>query len=236
MVTVRLFARFKELAHQETLTLPHERPLSLKQFIEKLSSSLPEMVTLIREKRAMIAVNQVAAEEETMVRDGDEVALMPPFSGGSSTPATQPSSYGSEPWTRIQTQDFSVDGEIARIKAVSKRIGGIAVFLGSVRDFSGDQEVSRLIYEHYSGMAERKLDGIRLRAKEQFDIIEVTMIHRTGPIPVGENTVLIVVGAEHRAEAFRACRWCIDELKSTAPIWKKELTSEGEVWVESHPC
>jgi MoaE-MoaD fusion protein len=236
MVTIRLFAKFKELARQEILTLPLERPLPMKQFIEKLSSTLPEMVTLVKEKRAVIAVNQEAAEEETMVRDGDEVAVMPPFSGGSSMPAIHTSTSGSEPWTRIQTQDFSVDGEIARIKTASKRIGGIAVFLGSVRGFSGNREVSRLIYEHYSGMVERKLTEIRSRAKEQFDIIEVTIIHRTGPIPVRGNTVLIVVGAEHRAEAFRACRWCIDELKSTAPIWKKEFTPEGEMWVENHPC
>ena len=76
---------------------------------------------------------------------------------------------------------------------------------------------------------------IREEAKRKFDIIETLMIHRTGDIPLGGNIVLIIVGAEHRAEAFQACRWCIDELKATVPIWKKEVTSDGEIWLENCP-
>src|SRR3989304_583622 len=120
MVTVRLFARLKDLAKRETLTLSVNRPVSLKQFIESLSPSLPEVVSLVKEKRVLIAVNQEVATEETVIRDGDEIALMPPFSGGSGDV---------KPWTRIQGEDFSVVDEIARLKAASPRVRGGAGFL-----------------------------------------------------------------------------------------------------------
>ena len=84
-------------------------------------------------------------------------------------------------------------------------------------------------------MARKKLQEIRERALKDFDIIEALVLHRYGEIGIGENIVLIVVGAEHRAEAFRACKWAIDELKQITPIWKLEHTPEGEVWVEEHP-
>jgi len=84
-------------------------------------------------------------------------------------------------------------------------------------------------------MAEKRLAEIRDQALKDYDIIEVTIIHRVGEISIGENIVLIVVGAEHRKDAFRACSWCIDELKRITPIWKKETTPEGIVWVEEHP-
>ncbi|NOZ77370.1 MAG: molybdenum cofactor biosynthesis protein MoaE, partial [Euryarchaeota archaeon] len=96
-------------------------------------------------------------------------------------------------------------------------------------------EVEKLVFEHYPGMAEKKLAELRERALEDFDVIEVSIVHRTGEIMPGENIVLIVVGAEHRADAFDACRWLIDELKKLVPIWKKEYSPDGQVWVEEHP-
>ncbi len=95
--------------------------------------------------------------------------------------------------------------------------------------------MSGITFEHYEGMAQKKLREIRERALKDFDVIEVVIVHRYGPIEIGENIVLIVVGAEHRAEAFRACKWAIDELKQITPIWKLEQTPGGEVWVEEHP-
>jgi molybdopterin synthase catalytic subunit len=136
---------------------------------------------------------------------------------------------------RIQKEDFSIEEEIEGVKRVSKRIGGIVAFLGTTREFSKGREVNKLIFEHYSGMAEKRLRELRKKALEDFDIIEMRIVHRVGEIGVGENIVLIVVGAEHRADAFKACRWCIDELKKIVPIWKKEITTRGEVWVEEHP-
>jgi molybdopterin synthase catalytic subunit len=137
---------------------------------------------------------------------------------------------------KVQKEDFSVEGQIKKVKAASKKIGGIVVFLGTARDFTeGAGDVEKLVFEHYSGMAEKKLEELRKTAKEKFDIIEASINHRYGEIPAGENIVLIVVGAMHRKDAFEACRWIIDELKQIVPIWKKEHTKEGEVWVTEHP-
>ena len=136
---------------------------------------------------------------------------------------------------RVQRENFSVDQEIDRVRAQSTRIGGIATFLGTARDWSKGREVSSITFEHYEGMAQKKLREIRERALQDFDVLEVLILHRYGTIDIGENIVLIVVGAEHRADAFQACKWCIDELKKITPIWKLEQTPQGEQWVEEHP-
>ncbi len=136
---------------------------------------------------------------------------------------------------RIQTEDFSIEDETVRVRESSRRIGGIVSFLGTARDFSKGQEIHKIDFEHYPGMAEKRLAEIREQALQDYDIIEVTIIHRVGERSIGENIVLIVVGAEHRQDAFRACSWCIDELKRITPIWKKETTPKGVVWVEEHP-
>ncbi len=136
---------------------------------------------------------------------------------------------------RVQREDFSLDEEIGRVRGRSSRIGGIATFLGTARDRSEDRDVSRLVFDHYEGMAQKTLREIRTRALRDFDVIEVLILHRYGEIAIGDNIVLVVVGAMHRADAFKACRWCIDELKHITPIWKCEHTPDGEVWVEQHP-
>lgn len=131
-------------------------------------------------------------------------------------------------------EDFSVDAEIKKVKAVSRRIGGIVTFLGTARDFSKGKEVKKLVFEQYSDMAIEKLKKLRENALEKFEIIEVSILHRKGEVEIGGNIVLIVVAAEHRKDAFLACVWLIDELKKVVPIWKKEITAEGEIWVEEH--
>jgi molybdopterin synthase catalytic subunit len=136
---------------------------------------------------------------------------------------------------RVQLENFSIDEELDRVRSRSRRIGGIAMFLGTARDRSKGRDVSSMSFDHYEGMAQKKLKEIREQALRDFDIIEALVLHRYGPIEIGENIVLIIVGAEHRADAFKACQWCIDELKKITPIWKSETTPEGEVWVEEHP-
>lgn len=138
-------------------------------------------------------------------------------------------------WIRIQVEDFSIEEEVNRIKERSPRIGGIVTFLGTARDFSKGKDIQRIDFEYYQGMAEKKLNEIRERALADYDIIEVSIIHRVGRIEIGDNIVLIVVAAQHRKDAFKACEWCIDELKRITPIWKREETSQGEVWVVEHP-
>jgi molybdopterin synthase catalytic subunit len=138
-------------------------------------------------------------------------------------------------WIRIQEADFSIEEEVNRIKERSKRTGGIVTFLGTARDFSKGKDIQRIDFEYYPGMAEKKLNDIRERALADYNIIEVSIVHRVGRIEIGDNIVLIVVAAQHRKDAFKACEWCIDELKRITPIWKREETNEGEVWVVEHP-
>ncbi len=186
--------------------------------------------SLVHKKKVLVSVNQEIAHEDVNVRDEDEVALLPPFAGGNAMGSASDAQL-----VRVQRENFSIDEEINRVRDRSKRIGGIAMFLGTARDRSKGRDVDSITFEQYEGMARKKLQEIRERALKDFDIIEALVLHRYGDIGIGENIVLIVVGAEHRAEAFRACKWAIDELKQITPIWKLEHTPEGEVWVEEHP-
>jgi molybdopterin synthase catalytic subunit len=136
---------------------------------------------------------------------------------------------------RIQTEPFSVEEAIEAVKKSSKGIGAVVTFLGAGRDFSKGEGISGLDFEHYPGMAEKKLEDIRSRALENFDIIEMSIIHRTGHIDIGENIVLIVAASAHRNDSFMACEWAITELKRTTPIWKRETTTGGDVWVSETP-
>ena len=136
---------------------------------------------------------------------------------------------------RIQREDFSVEDTVAMVRKASKGIGAVVSFLGTARDVSRGVGIEKLDFEHYPGMAEGKLMEIRERAMKNFDIIEMAIVHRTGAIDIGENIVLIVAASAHRNDAFMACEWAITELKRTTPIWKRETTREGEVWVSETP-
>ena len=231
MITVRLFGMTKMMAgNQGALYLDLANGSRVKDLIGGLEAGYPAIGELIQKKKVLVSVNQEIAHEETAISDRDEIALLPPFAGG--CPSDQ---SGDDMLVRVQREDFSVDAEINRVRSKSKRIGGISIFLGTARDRSKGRDVDSITFEHYEGMAQTKLCEIRERALKDFDIIEVSILHRHGEIGIGENIVLIVVGAEHRAEAFRACQWAISELKRITPIWKLEHTPEGEVWVEEHP-
>jgi molybdopterin synthase catalytic subunit/molybdopterin converting factor small subunit len=232
MITVRLFGMTRSLAgNLDSLSLALSNGRKVKDLVELLDAGYPMIGELIHKKKVLVSVNQEIAHEETEIRDGDELALLPPFAGGTSMERMTDDAR----FVRVQQEDFSVDAEINLVRGRSKRIGGISIFLGTARDRSKGRDVVSITFEHYEGMAQRKLREIRERAMKDFDIIEVAILHRYGEIRIGDNIVLIVVGAEHRSEAFRACQWAIDELKRITPIWKLEYTPEGEVWVEEHP-
>ncbi len=141
----------------------------------------------------------------------------------------------SEEMVRIQKEPFSTAEVIEAVKATSKGIGAVVTFLGIGRDFSKGEVITALDFEHYPGMAEKQLADIRTRALANFNIIEMAIVHRTGPIDIGEDIVLIVAASAHRNDAFMACEWAITELKRVTPIWKRETTSGGDVWVSETP-
>jgi molybdopterin synthase catalytic subunit len=223
-ITIKLFAMLRQAAGRSEIIFNFSSG-TVSDLLEQVSREYPVLSHLVLPDRIMVAVNHEFVRMDAPIKDGDEIALMPPFSGGSGL-------FGI---VRIQQEPFSLDEELERLKRTSSSIGAMVTFLGTTRDISREKLVAKLEFEHYPGMAEQKLFEIRDRAIKEFGVIDVTIIHRVGIRPVGGNIVLIVVAAGHRDEAFKACRFCIDELKRITPIWKKETTPDGEVWVEEHP-
>ncbi len=136
---------------------------------------------------------------------------------------------------RIQFADFSQDEEVAALKASSTCMGGIATFLGCARDFSEGRSVSEIHFDAYLPMAEAEMHKLREEAIQRFELLDARLVHRVGEVKAGENIVFIAAGAKHRGPAFAACEWLIAELKQRVPIWKKEITPQGDSWVSPRP-
>jgi molybdopterin synthase catalytic subunit len=134
---------------------------------------------------------------------------------------------------RVQTEDFDVGGEIAALRRDNPAVGAIASFIGLVRDVNDGERVSEMTLEHYPGMTERALEQIVAQAKSRWDILDVLVVHRVGRLRPLDQIVLVVVAGAHRGEAFAACEFVMDYLKTQAPFWKKEQTPEGARWVEA---
>jgi molybdopterin synthase catalytic subunit len=134
---------------------------------------------------------------------------------------------------RIQGEDFDVARELERLRAGDSRIGAIASFLGLVRDVNEASEVCAMTLEHYPGMTEKALAQIVEEARSRWNIIDALVIHRVGELKPGDQIVLAAVAGAHRSEAFAACEFIMDYLKTRAPFWKKEQTPTGERWVEA---
>jgi MoaE-MoaD fusion protein len=224
MITIKLFATLKDKAGRDELRISGDAA-TVADLLARIAHEHPALSDILSRGCVMISVNQEFVKPDASVQDGDEVALMPPFSGGDDRSLH----------VRIQREPFSPDREVELLKRSSNSIGAIVTFLGTTRDISRERPVAKLEFEHYPGMAEKKLAEIRERAIKEYGVIDVTIIHRIGAVQVNENIVLIAVAAGHRDEAFKACRFCIDEIKRITPIWKKETTPEGDVWVEEHP-
>lgn len=173
-----------------------------------------------------VAVNQEYAEGGARLRGGDEVAFLPPVSGGAADPSTP---LGA---SRIELTRAPIAAEeiVAGLKAPAD--GAVVVFDGIVRDHSGGQRTLYLDYEAYEPMARRKMEEIAAELRARWTVDRVALVHRLGRLQIGETSVLIAVSAAHRADAFEACRHAIEQLKRTVPIWKKEYFADGAVWVE----
>ena len=134
---------------------------------------------------------------------------------------------------QVQTADFDVAAELAAMRTASADIGAVVSFIGQVRDINDGDAVSTLTLEHYPGMTERALEQIEQEAKSRWNINGSLIIHRVGTLQPLDQIVLVAVASAHRGEAFKACEFIMDYLKTQAPFWKKESTPDGERWVEA---
>jgi molybdopterin synthase catalytic subunit len=134
---------------------------------------------------------------------------------------------------RVQAEDFDVGLELDRLRAGNPNVGALASFVGLMRDVNDGEAVSEMTLEHYPGMTERALEQIVEQARQRWEVIDILVVHRVGPLRPQDRIVLVAVAAAHREPAFRACEFVIDYLKTQAPFWKKEQTRDGSRWVEA---
>jgi len=134
---------------------------------------------------------------------------------------------------RVQTEDFDVSAEMLTLRKRNPKIGAVASFVGVVRDLNDGDSVSTLTLEHYPGMTEKSLEAIVQQAKERWDIYDALIVHRVGTMRPLDQIVLVIVTSAHPGESFQACEFLMDYLKTRAPFWKKEVTQEGERWVDA---
>lgn len=181
-----------------------------------------------------VGVNSEYAASTQVLRDGDEVGLLPPVSGGSAA-RTANVPEESRPEIDIQITRNVID--VDRLVAEAKRgeDGAVVVFDGIVRNHSRGRKTLYLDYEAYEEMALRQMQELAEKARSTYGVRQVILHHRLGRLEIGETSVLIIVASAHRAPAFDACRWLIDTLKKTVPIWKKETFVDGVVWADGEP-
>ena len=134
---------------------------------------------------------------------------------------------------RVQREDFDAGAEIARLRENNPKVGAVAAFVGVVRDINEGERVAGMTLEHYPGMTERSIAAIVAEAKQRWDVLDALVIHRVGDLLPTDQIVLVVVTSTHRGDAFAACEFLMDYLKTRAPFWKKERVPEGARWVEA---
>ena len=134
---------------------------------------------------------------------------------------------------RVQTEDFDIGGEISRMAAGNTEIGGLASFVGLVRDYAGDDKISSMTLEHYPGMTEKQLAKLEAEARDRWELQDVLIVHRYGTLNPGDRIVLVVTASAHREASLESCQFLIDWLKTKAPFWKLEDRESGAQWVES---
>jgi molybdopterin synthase catalytic subunit len=217
-VVVKLFGAIREAVGAKLLTVEVPEGCPVADLRSRLAREHPVFDQF--GDRLAVSVNYEVSPTDTVLREGDEVAFLPPVSGGAGT-------------CTLSEQPLDVAATIARVSGPGK--GGIVTFLGAVREESRGRAIRHLEYESYPEMAEREMQKIADAAAERWPGVQVAIAHRAGHLEIGELAVVIAAAAPHRGDAFEACRFAIDTLKQTVPIWKKEVATDGEYWVDDRP-
>jgi molybdopterin synthase catalytic subunit len=221
-VRVVLFAKPRELVGQPKVELALPAGATAADAWSQLSTRY-DLGPLPRSFRC--AVNSEYAGWNDPLKDGDELAVIPPVSGGAVGERHGLVALREEPLEPTAIAD--------RIRNAAE--GALVIFEGIVRAHSRGKQVKALVYEAYGSMAQKQMEQLAEEARRRWPILDLTIVHRTGTLQVGEVSVVIAVAGSHRGEAFDACEWLIDELKHTVPIWKKEVYTEGEAWIDDRP-
>jgi len=215
---VLLFAALREAVGQKQLDLELPADATLAELMARLER---EYALLARYRgRLLVTLNEERAPLEAQLGEGDEVALLPPVSGGAD-----------RAW--VDAQPLSMDALLAEVSGAA--MGGVVTFTGVVRNQARGAEIDHLEYEAYAPMAEKEMRKIVGAVAARWPQVRLALAHRVGRLAIGEAAVMIAAAAPHRAEAFEACRFAIDTLKKTVPIWKKEFATSGAYWVEENP-
>lgn len=222
--TIKLFATLRERAHTAELTREFPDGATVGDMWRQLVVEFPELGG--HRDSVAFAVNQEYVERDFKPRTGDEIAFIPPVSGGAGTPAY----VGKITIGRDPIDVAALEREVADAAA-----GAIVTFSGKTRRDNAGRVVIRLEYEAYEPMALSEMRKLAAEAGARWKITRIAIAHRVGVVEIGETSVAIAVSAPHRAEAFEACRFAIDKLKASVPIWKKEFAASGSYWVEEKP-
>ncbi len=213
-IRVLFFAIAKERAGVDLCEISIETPATLSALQTSVLAQYPELASLMPYVRW--AVNErFVSDLGHLISDGDEAALIPPVSGGDATFLT--------------TEPIDVQQVMSPVADACN--GAVLTFVGQVRNHTGDVEVTHLEYEAYESMANRALAEILADAEARFPCATINMLHRLGRVALAESSVVIAVGSAHRADAFDACRYVIERLKTDVPIFKREYRENGSVWV-----
>jgi molybdopterin converting factor subunit 1 len=233
-VRVLFFGILKEMVGKSVDLIDLPEGASVRDALARYESQIPRLKESL--SSLALAVNQQYAGPDTKLSADDEVALLPPVSGGApeaagGTSAGQPE--GRARYALIMREPIDIQSTVAGIKRGED--GATVVFEGIVRNQTRGRKTLYLDYEAYEEMALEQMESLAHQAVHQFQIRDVAIVHRLGRLEIGETSVLIAVASAHRAAAFDACRWLIDTFKRTVPIWKKEYFEDGAVWADGEP-
>ena len=203
--------------------------------LELLRARLPENAPEEAFRGIAVSVNAEYAQAGQILHDGDEVGLLPPVSGWASRPSSVLDESSGREGVSVALTREAIDADKMIAAAKSGEDGVVVVFDGIVRNHSRGRRTIYLDYEAYEEMAVRQMRELGGKARERFGVRQVTVVHRLGRLEIGETSVLIVVASAHRSAGFEACRWLIDSIKQTVPIWKKETFADGAVWAPGEP-
>jgi molybdopterin converting factor subunit 1 len=224
-VRVLFFGVLRDMAGKVAEEIDLQNGASLRDLLEHYAAVIPKLKEFLPSMAC--AVNQRYASPEIKLNPGDEIALLPPVSGGTPDDGSVPN--------RVCITRSAIDTQAVLTSLKRGEDGAALVFEGVVRNQTRGRKTLYLDYEAYEQMALAQMQSLAAEALQEFQVRDLAIVHRLGKLEIGETSVLIAVASAHRGAAFDACRWLIDTLKRTVPVWKKEHFEDGAVWADGEP-